>query len=77
MKYVFILLLVVLCYAQFVSSGGRRGGRRGGRGRLEKQISDLKEDVSCLMDDMKECKKEIKELNDKMSKLITMLAQSK
>ena len=77
MKYAFILLLALFCYAQLVSSGGR-GGRRGPRlGKLEKEIADLEEDIKCLMEDMKKCKSEFKGLNDKFFEMLTMLYKSK
>ena len=77
MKYAFILLLALFCYAQLVSSGGR-GGRRGRRrGQLEKDIANLGEDINCLMEEMKKCKSEIKGLNDKFSEMLTMLYKSK
>ena len=80
MNHVFVLLLAVLCYAQFVATGDRRADKGRGRGklrRLEKEISDLKDEVSCLTNDMKECKNEIEELNSKLPKFVVMLIQSK
>ena len=76
MKRGFTLLLVVLCFAQFVSTGSRRGGR-GTFWKLKKEIEDLTGEISYLTEDAKECIKEKNELNDKISKLLTTLAQSK
>ena len=78
MKYFFTLLLFVLCYAHFASTGGRRSGKRGNElNKLEKEISNLKDEIICLMEDAKECKKELKELGGKLGNMMMLFAKSK
>ena len=74
MKYAFILLFSLFYYAQHVSSGGWRGGRVRKLRKLTKEVANLEEDLSCLKEDVIECNKESKELNDKITKLQTILS---